>query len=79
MAGEFELFLHGEDADLDAALALDLRLAREDEGGLAEVGLAGEGLHLLGGEAAGVGEDGERVAGESALGEDVYLRVVEGA
>jgi hypothetical protein len=50
----------------------------EDEGGLAEVGLAGEGLHLGGGEAARVGEDGEGVAFEGTLGEDVDLGVVEG-
>ena len=71
MAGEFELLAHGEDAYVDAAFALDLGRAREDEGGLAEVGLAGDGLHLGGGEAASIGEDGEGVAFEGLLGEDV--------
>ena len=79
MAGEGDFFRGEEDADLDAAFAFDLRGAREDEGGLAEVGLAGEGLHLFGREAAGVGEDGEGVAFEGALGEDVDLGVVVGA
>jgi hypothetical protein len=77
MTGKFELFLNCEDADVDAAFAFDLGLAGGDEGGLAEVSLAGEGLHLFGREAAGVGEDGEWISGESALGEDVDLGVVE--
>jgi hypothetical protein len=42
MAGELEFFAHGEDADVDAALAFDLGGAGQDEGGLAEIGLAGE-------------------------------------
>ena len=78
MAGELEFFAHGEDADVDAVLALDLGGAGQDEGGLAEVGLARDGLHLLGGEAARVGEDGERIAGEGLLGEDVHDGVVVG-
>jgi hypothetical protein len=57
----------------------DLGLARDDERCLAEVGLASERLHLVGRETAGIREDGERIAGESAFGEDVDLRVVEGA
>lgn len=79
VAGELELFADGEDADVDAAGGFDLGRAGQDEGGLAEVGLAGDGLHLGGGEAAGVGDDGEGVAFEGAFGEDVDLSGVEGA
>ena len=68
-----------EDADLNAAFAFDLRGAGKNEGGLAEVGLAGEGLHLVGGEAAGIGEDGEGVAFERVFGEDIDLGEVVGA
>ena len=79
MAGETEFFFGGEDADLHAVFAFDVGRAREDEGGLGEVGLAGEGLHLGGGEASGIGEDGEHVASEWSFSEDVDLGVVEGA
>jgi len=71
MAGEGELFLRGEDADVDAAFLFDREWAGEDEGGFGEVGFAGDLLHVIGGEAARVGEDGEGVAFEGALGEDV--------
>src|SRR5271170_1345615 len=73
MASEWNLFGREEDADPDAAFAFDLRSAREDEGGFTEVGLARQGLHLVGGEAASVGEDSECVAFKRALGEDVHL------
>ncbi len=46
-------------------------VAGKDEGGFAEVGLAGDGLHLVGGEAARIGEDGESVAFERVFGEDI--------
>ncbi len=71
MTGERELFFRGEDADVNAALTFDLGCAREDEGGFGEVGLAGERLHFVVGEAARVGKDGERVAFKRLLGEDV--------
>ena len=79
MAGEGNLFGGEEDADVDAALAFDLGCAREDEGGLVEVGLAREGLHLVGGEAAGIGEDSEGVAFKGIFGEDIDLGEVVGA
>ena len=78
MAGELELLTHGEDAHLDAALALHLRRAGQDEGGLAQIGLARQRLHLLGGEAARIGKDGQRIAFEWALGEDIHLGKVVG-
>ena len=77
MSGEAQLLLGGEDADLNAAFALDGWIARDDEGGLGEIGFASEGLHVLGGEAAAVMEDGEWVAGERLLGEDVEDGVAE--
>src|SRR5260370_27033100 len=73
MAGEGNLFGGEEDANLHAALALDLGSAREDEGRLAEIRFAGQGLHLGCGEAAGIGEDSERVAFKGILGEDIDL------
>src|SRR5260370_29940101 len=76
VAGEGDLFGGEEDANLHAALALDLGSAREDEGRLAEVGFAGEGLHLGGREAAGIGEDSESIAFKGVLGEDIDLRDV---
>ena len=79
MAGELELFLHGEDADLNAAFALDLRRPRKDESGLAEIRLTGERLHLFRRQAARVGEDCESVAFQRLLGEDVDDGVVETA
>ena len=79
MAGEGNFFGGEEDADLHAAFAFDFGGARKDEGGFAEVGLAGDGLHLFGGEAAGVAEDGEGVAFKRSFGEDIDLGKVVGA
>ncbi|QGZ95794.1 hypothetical protein DSM104635_02645 [Terricaulis silvestris] len=44
---------------------------RQDERCLAQVELEGERLHLRLGKAAAVGEDGQRIAAEALLGEDV--------
>jgi len=71
MAGEGELFPGGEDADLNAAVTFDPGGAGEDEGGFGEVGLAGDALHVFGGEASGVGKDCEGVAFEGSFGEDI--------
>jgi hypothetical protein len=79
MAGERDLFGGKEDANLHAMLALDLGSARKDEGRLVEIGLAGEGLHLGGGEASGIGEDSKGVAFKGILGENIDLREVIGA
>lgn len=78
MPGEWELFLSSEDAHLDAAFALDLGLAGEDEGCLREVGLAGQVLHRGRGQTAGVGEDRKGVAMERLLGEDIEHGVGKG-
>jgi len=76
MSGEWELLLGSEDPDADAMLFLNLGFAGKNEGGFGEVGLAGEGLHLVCGKAACISEDGELIAFERALGEDVDLSVV---
>src|ERR1700677_348986 len=77
MAGKGNLFGSEEDANVNTAFAFKLRCTRKNEGGFAEVGLASEGLHLRGGEAARIWKNGERIAFEGTLGEDVYLCEVE--
>src|SRR5260370_36839329 len=76
MAGEGNLFGGEEDADLHTTLALDLGSARKDEGRLVEIRFAGEGLHLVGGKAAGIGKDSEGVAFKRGFGKDIDLREV---
>ena len=68
MAGERHLGLGREDADLGGVGRV---LRRQHEGRLGEVELGGDRLHLLGGQALGIGHDGQRIAAESAVGEDV--------
>ena len=51
---------------------------RQRKGGLGQVELAGDGLQLLGGQLAGPVHDGERVAGERAVGEHVHHVVTQG-
>ena len=78
MASEAELFLRGEDADPNSSVELLSGVVRgEDEGGFSEVGLACKGLHLVGGERARVGEDGEHVAFEWMFREDINEGVIE--
>src|SRR5579862_9460858 len=79
VSGEGHLFGSKEDADLHSVLAFDLWRAREDEGGFAEIRLAREGLHLVSGETACIAEDGESIAFERVLGEDINLCEVVGA
>ena len=68
MAGERHLGLGREDADVGRMRGV---LGRQHEGRLGEVELGGDGLHLPGREAACVGDDGQRIAAELAVGEDV--------
>ncbi len=79
MACEGQFACGSKDAHLDAVAALGGGVAREDESGFLESGFAGEGEHFGVGEAAGVGEDDELVAGEALGGEDVHLYVGEAA
>ena len=67
VAGERELGRRGEDPD-PRVTAL---LRRQHEHGLGEVDLARERLEQLLGDLARVGEDGELVARERRVGEDV--------
>ena len=76
VAGERNFFGGEKNAHLHTMLAFDFGRARKDEGGLAEISFAGEGLHLVCGEAAGISEDGESVAFERIFGEDIDLRVI---
>ena len=68
VAGEGELGHGGEDAD---ARGVGRVLGRQDEGLLGVVELARDRLHLLVRQAARVEDDGERVAAEGPVGEDV--------
>jgi len=79
MAGEGEFFAGGEDAGADAAGLLDGGVAREEEDGFGQVSLAGDLLHVPGRKAARVGKDGEGIAFEGALGEDIDEGVREGS
>ena len=68
VAGEGELGHRGEDAN---ARGVGRVLGRQDEGLLGVVELARDRLHLLVRQAARVEDDGEGVAAESPVGEDV--------
>ena len=68
MAGEGQLGLGREDADLGGVRRV---LRRQHEGRLGEVELGGDRLHLLGREAFGVENDGQRIAAELPVGENV--------
>ena len=75
MAGQGQLGRRGEDAQSIVVLAIG---GRKDERGLGEVELSGDGLHQRRTRSFGVEEDGERVATERAVGEDVNEVVFEG-
>ena len=68
MAGERDLRVHGEDANLRVVGAIG---RRQHEGRLGIVELGGDRLHLRRRQPAGIEHDGERIAAEGAVGEDV--------
>ncbi len=68
MAGEGQLALRREDAHARRVRRV-LRLQHEDR--LGQVQLARDRLHLLGVERIGIADDGQRIAAEAAIGEDV--------
>jgi len=70
MAGKGKLGAGGEDPRPCDAVASS-RWQQKDR--LGEVHLAGDGLHLPARQLAGVEEDGQRVAAEDVIGEDVDL------
>src|SRR5580704_6938134 len=68
MASQLQLFAGGEDAQLGKSAFVG-RLLHED--GFGEVHLARDGLHLVVRKAVAVGENGERIAFETRISEDV--------
>ncbi len=74
MAGEGQLQRGREDANA----RMPARLRREDENSLGEVHLLGQLLHRRVVDLAAVGEDGQLVALERGVCEDVYDDVAEG-
>ncbi len=74
MAGEGHLGLGREDADLGGVGRV---LGRQHEGRLGQVELGCDGLHPLARQALCIGDDGQRVAPELAVGEDVHGDEVE--
>ena len=74
MAGERHLGLGREDPDLGGMRRV---LRRQHEGRLGEVELGGDRLHLLGGQASGVGHDGQGIAAEPAVREHVHGDEIE--
>lgn len=72
MAGERKFAFGGEDAAARPVLAF---LRRQHEHRLRQVELVGNRLHRLGIEAVRLEHDGERIAGEAAVGEDVKCEI----
>ncbi len=70
---EAQFFIHGKDADLVAFGTLHGFFTRQDECGLAQIGLARQFLHLRVAEAASIGEDGKLITLQRARGENVKL------
>ena len=68
MAGELQLFASGEDAQASQSAFVG-RLLYKDRFG--EIHFARDGLHLIVRKAIAVGEDGQRIAFEAGVGEDV--------
>src|SRR6266516_5174636 len=62
MSGKRQLLLHCKYADSLPLLCFNLRLARQDKSCFRKIHLARERLHFLVGQAARVGENGERIA-----------------
>ena len=73
MSGEGQFFLHGENANADAAILFVTRLPGKNEGRFGEIHFARQGLHLFGAKAAAVEENGERITSEGAVGKHVDL------
>ena len=68
MAGEGQFGLGREDADFRGVAGI---FRRQHEGRLGIVEFGRDGLHAFAREPLGVEHDGERVAAEGAVGEDV--------
>src|ERR1700756_648971 len=74
MSGKWKFLFYREDSDADAAFTLGRRVARENERGLGEIHLLGDGLHFDIGESAGIGEYSQGVAFERIRSKYVPLR-----
>ncbi len=69
MTGERNFPVDGENANLRVMRRIP---RRQHEGGFGIIELAGDRLHLRGGESAGIENDRERIAAEGAVGENVH-------
>src|SRR5208337_3547897 len=69
--GELQFLFDGENAYLDALLALRGGVARQNESGLREPGLAGQRLHLGIAQAASIVEDRQLISFQRLGSEDV--------
>jgi hypothetical protein len=68
MTGEGQFRARRENSDLRGMRGI---LRRQNECDLRQIELGGDGLHLIGAEAAAVGHDRQRIAAEFSIGEDV--------
>jgi hypothetical protein len=80
MSGKRQFFPHGKDANADPAALFCGGITGKNKSSFGEIHLARQGLHLLGAKAAAVKKNGERVAGERAIGKyiDLHHRQSEG-
>ncbi len=74
MSGKGDLPVGCEDPHAHAMLAFGRGVAREDEGGFAEEGLARDRQHLRVAQSVRIEEDVERIALQGLLGEDIDVR-----
>src|SRR5512147_1955943 len=77
MSRELQLFLGGKYADLDALVLFHLCIARKDERGLREIGLASDRLHLLSREPPRIREYRQLIAFQRTRGENIHVHVRE--
>src|ERR1700674_822692 len=77
MSSKRQFFLHGEDAHANSAILFLSGVPGKDERSFGEIGFPRQRLHLFGAEAATVEKNGQRVAGEGAVGKHIDLHHVE--
>jgi hypothetical protein len=73
VSGKWQLFLDRKDADSLSLLGFNLQLARQNESCFGKIHLEAKRLHLLIGQTACVGEDGERITGERQSRKNIEL------
>jgi len=74
MSTERDLLSGHENARLNSLLLLDRNVSREDEGGLLQVGFAGQILHFGVAESTRVRENGQRVPLQAMGSKDIDLK-----